>query len=256
MKRTRNERSGRRDERAVTELVSFVLVFGTIVLSVAVVSIVGFQAIQIEQEHEQFHLAERAVDDLSNDFNDILRIDGVSQRDNELAVSGQTIAPGEPGPRLEVAIDHAGGTDTESWRLGSFVYGDDSHAVAYEGGGVFRTSETGKRTSLVEPRIQCEDETAIVSVVKIKEDNRAVQSNGVVSVTATETESYRETFFNVNALEIDVETARSSDRGWERAFDGWTETGDSWTCTGSEGAVVDSLSVHVVTIDIDYATSV
>ncbi len=256
MKRARNEEGWRKDERASTELVGFVLVFGTVVLGIATVSLAGFQVVQLEQDHRQVHHTDRALDGLSNDFDDILRIDGVSQRDHELAGGGGTIAPGEPGPQMEVAVDHADGTDTESWHLGSFGYEGGSHAVAYEGGGVFRTDESGEQTVLTEPRVRCTDETAIISVVTIEEDGRSIQSDGIVSITATETKSYRETFSDISSFEVGIETDRTSDRGWERVFaDGWTETGDRWTCLDSDGPVVDSVTVHVVTIDIDYAPS-
>ena len=120
---------------------------------------------------------------------------------------------------------------------------------------MFRGSTTGKRAPLVEPRLACTDETALVSLVTITEDGGSYQSDGPVSITATETgESYRKTFSDVRSLEVSVDTEGTDAHGWERVFgDEWVRTSEGWTCTGSNVDPITQLSVHIVELDIEYA---
>ncbi|SFS75787.1 DUF7289 family protein [Halostagnicola kamekurae] len=257
MNATSPKRCGRGDDRAVTELVGFVLLFGTVVLSVALVSLVGVQSIQLHEQQQSTRDVDRALVALSADFDDIVRSEGVRERTHRLAVAGGQISTGEPGPKIDLRIDYRGGTETESWRLGSVVYESESGSVTYEGGGVFRTGETGERTPIVEPRLTCSDETALVSLVRITEDGDSYQSARRASITATETgTAYRETFSDVRSLEVGVETDDADARGWADGFgSGWTRTGSGWTCTGPNGDGIEQLSIHVVELDVGVGPS-
>ncbi|KDE58740.1 hypothetical protein EL22_02820 [Halostagnicola sp. A56] len=254
---TRSERRGRENERAVTELVGFVLLFGTVVLSVALVSVVGVQSIQLHEQQQSTRDVDRALVALSADFDDIVRSEGVRERTNRLAVAGGQISTGEPGPKVDLRIDYREGTETESWRLGSVVYESGSESVAYEGGGVFRSGEMGERTAIVEPRLTCSDETALVSLVRITEDGGSYQSARRASITATETgTAYRETFSDVRSLEVGVETDTADTRGWTDVFGSeWTQTGRGWTCAGSDGDGIERLAVHVVELEVSVVPS-
>jgi hypothetical protein len=79
-------RALRRDDRAVSEVLSFVLVFGIILASVAVLSMTGFQAMQDSQRGEQLRNGERAMEALADNVNDVLRYDGIDQRRSELTL--------------------------------------------------------------------------------------------------------------------------------------------------------------------------
>lgn len=257
MNATSPNRCGRGDDRAVTELVGFVLLFGTVVLSVALVSLVGVQSIQLHEQQQSTRDVDRALVALSADFDDIVRSEGVRERTHQLAIAGGQISTGEPGSKIDLRIEHHGGTETESWRLGSVIYESGSGSVAYEGGGVFRTGETGKRTAIVEPRLTCSDETALISLVRITEDGGSYQSARRASITATETgTAYRETFSDVRSLEVGVETDDADARGWADGFGaGWTQTDSGWTCAGSDGDGIEQLSVHVVSLEVGVGPS-
>lgn len=257
MKRTRTGRDGRGDERAVTELVGFVLVFGTVVLAVALVSVVAVQSLSLHEQHQSAREVDRSLIGLAGDFDEILRYEGVHERTHQLPVRGGQIETGGSGPRVDLAVEHGEGTETESWQLGSLVYEDGPMAVAYEGGGVFRRSNTGERTPLVEPRLACTDETALVSLVTIAEGDGSYRSDRPISITATETgESYRKTFTDVRSLEVAVDTDGTDDHGWEGAFgDEWARTSEGRTCSGSTDDPIDRLSVHVVKLDVEHAAA-
>lgn len=257
MKRTRTGADQRRDERGVSELVGFVLVFGTVVLSVALVSVVGMQSLSVHEHHQTARETDRALIGLAADFDDIVRFEGVRERTHELPVRGRRIETGDSGPRVDLTVEHGAETTTESWHLGSVVYEDRSAAVAYEGGGVFQRSETGERTPLVEPRLTCTEETALVSLVTIAEESGSYQSRDPVSITATETsDSYRKTFTDVRSHQVEIGTGDAGGRGWEEAFgDEWTRTDRGWSCSGSDGEQIDRLSVHVVELDIEYTAT-
>ncbi|AHG00820.1 hypothetical protein HALLA_09340 [Halostagnicola larsenii XH-48] len=257
MKRTRIGRDGREDERAVTELVGFVLVFGTVVLAVALVSVVGVQSLDLHDQHQSAREVDRALIGLAGDFDDIARYEGVHERTHQLPVRGGRIETGESGPRVDLAVEHGDRIETESWQLGSLVYEDGSTAVAYEGGGVFRLSNMGERTPVVEPRLACTDGIALVSLVTIAEDGGSYRSDGPIPITATETgASYRKTFSDVRSLEVAVDTDGTDAHGWEGAFDEeWVRTSEGWACSGSNDDPIDRLSVHVVELDVEYAAA-
>lgn len=257
MKRTRNGSRGCGDERAVTELVGFVLVFGTVVLAVALVSVVGVQSLALHEQHQSAREADRALIGLAGDFDDILRYEGVHERTHQLPVRGGRIETDESGPRVDLAVEHGEGTETESWQLGSLVYKDGPTAVAYEGGGVFRRSNTVERTPLVEPRLTCTDDIALVSLVTIPEGGDSYRSDGPISITATETgASYRKTFSDVRSLEVAVDTDGTDTHGWEGAFDEeWDRTSEGWACSGSSDDPIDRLSVHVIELDVEHAAT-
>ncbi|GAB3668770.1 DUF7289 family protein [Halopiger thermotolerans] len=207
-----------RDERAVSELIAFILVFGIILSSVAVLSVTGFQAMEDYQEVEQQRNADRAMTALAANFNDVLRSDGVEQRYGELTLRGGTITVDEGvalnvsvdgdfiGDKSEFDLDHV--RDGNSLPLGAFTYESGDASVKYEGGSVVRTEATGS-VALEEPRIRYDDDrdVAIVSLVVLEESGRSIQSHGGQGVTITvenrTSAVYRSTEVNVSVVSGD-----------------------------------------------------
>ncbi|SDJ93732.1 DUF7289 family protein [Natronorubrum texcoconense] len=224
------------DDRAVSEVVAFVLVFGMILVSVGLLYTVGFQAMHDYQENEQLTNAERAMDALSDNFNDVLRYSGVDQRYGEISMREGTVTTSGDGTAIDIEIGDEQledeyeqfdlGTDS-TVNLGEFRYHDGGDSVAYEGGGLVRADESGSAV-LKQPRITCKDETAIISLVSITGGDHSIQSSEGLGVTMSVNERYS-TVIDVNdgdTVSIEASSTDSQyDTAWESALNsnGWDE---------------------------------
>ncbi|MFD1564740.1 hypothetical protein ACFR99_14455 [Haloarchaeobius amylolyticus] len=236
------------DERGVSDVLAFVLVFAMILGSVVLMSTVGLQAMNDYQEFEQSQNTERAMTSLAANFDDVLRYDGVTERYGELSLRGGTIRSGSSGTNVTINISGTSNPDHEV-NLGTFAYESESGVIAYEGGGLVRKSGDGNSIVLKEPTLTCNNEssdsedTALISLVEVNPgQNRSIQSDGTLGVTITEDERSRE-IHSINDGTVTV----SSETEYNEAWDDIGNDGDDWRCEG-----VDRVAVTVVTVDIEY----
>lgn len=249
----------RGDDRAVSEVLGFVLVFGIIIGSVGLLAFVGFEAMTEYQEGEQLRNAERGMVALADNFNDVLRSDGIDERAGELALREGTITTGSGGAVLNVTVETSDGTvyplESGNVSLGTFQYaaGGREDTIAYEGGGVFRGDSSGNVT-ISEPAVRCDEDSGavIVSLVAIEADNQSLASSNVQEFTAVK-QRYESRTVVTDVEEVKLEFVEPSpyQNGWERSLtnDGWDDDGDVFTCNGDD---IDRVSVHVVVIDVEY----
>lgn len=245
-----------RRERAVSEVLAFILVFTIIIGSVVLVSAVGMQALTSYQEGEQLRNAERAFDALSDNFNDVLRYDGIEDRSGEINLRDGSITTNYEGATIEIYDGDPNGDPLESVTTSGFVYesGSGSDSIAYEGGAIFRGDETGS-VVLEQPMIRCSDDrdTATISILEIEPDARTFQSSEVsqVSISQNESERYRDDVSGNVTVEI---TGSNYLNGWERAL----ENGGFYITEEHENGVVEAtcdveaVTITVVTTEIDY----
>ncbi|MFC4249336.1 hypothetical protein ACFOZ7_20795 [Natribaculum luteum] len=242
----------RGDDRAVSEVVAFVLVFGIIIGSVALLSVVGFQSMEEYKEGEQLRNADRAMSAIADNFNDVLRDDGIEERAGELALREGTIRTGSDGATWEVTVLEDGNPTPlleEDGAFGTFeyVYGDD--AIAYEGGGVFRRDSSGN-VEISEPPLRCSDDAAVVSLVAIDADDRSLQSSETQQFTVVQNRSHEDTVnetFIGDDLTVKLEVDGSQyQNGWDDVLNG-----GNWDNDG-ECEDVERVSVHVVVVDVEY----
>ncbi|OIB57071.1 DUF7289 family protein [Natrialba sp. SSL1] len=245
------------DNRGVSEVIAFVLVFGIILSSVALLSMTGFQAMEDYQENEQLQNAERAMDALAENYNDVLQHSAIEERYAELSLREGTVSTGSDGTELTITIERSdgtsdivkhdfdiGGDSTDSFNLGEFAYTTGSDTIAYDGGAVVRESDYGSAV-VRHPHLKCSDDRAIISLVTIDADERSIQSSDglgfTMSVDNRTTELYDEDIDNVSV------SAGSSpaQTAWE---DHILERGhwDEGECTAAE------VLVTVVEVSIEY----
>ncbi|MFC6767580.1 DUF7289 family protein [Natrinema soli] len=215
------------------------LVFATIIVSVALLSTFGMQAMTEYQEGEQLQNAERAMVSLSDNFDDVLRHDGIEQRYGELSLREGTITTGDSG--TVVTIKSTSSKIDEEVNLGEFTYQSGSDTIAYEGGGVLRSDGEGS-VVLKRPSLTCrEDGAAVISLIKTDSENRSIQSSGGLGVTMTETDRTRTTYDD-----IDTVTVEAIDSDYDDAWDDVYNSSDEWTCNA------DRAVITIVTVDIEY----
>ncbi|MFP9190373.1 DUF7289 family protein [Natronosalvus vescus] len=235
------------DERAVSEVLAFILVFTIVIGSVTIVSVFGMQSLTSYQEGEQLRNAERAMDALSDNFNDVVRYDGITTRSGELNLRDGSITTNHEGTELSITID--GGSD-HTITTGGLVYeaGSGTDTIAYEGGGIFRGDHTGN-VALERPMIRCTEDTAVISLLVIEQEPRTFQSSEISQISISETDSIRRTYTNPGDVTITVDDSDYK-MGWERTLEqgewDWNEDDSEATCTP------DRVTIHIVTAELDY----
>lgn len=232
------------DDRGVSELIGFVVVFGIIISSVGLLYMTGFQAMGDYQEHEQTKNAERAMDALAENFNDIVKNDGVRYRSGELALREGTISSSDMDTNLNVT-----GESTTEWvnASGSFVYEHEGTEIVYEGGAVIRSTDNIDWT-VRNPPIRCadDDDVAIISLVELDGDGSSITAQGSQEVTAIQ--SGTETVRFTDNVSIFIDSPR------EEAFDR-TLTASGWATGSGDGEYVcdtEEAVVRKTTINIEY----
>ncbi|WP_247731679.1 DUF7289 family protein [Halovivax limisalsi] len=240
------------DERGVSEVVGFVVVFGIIIGSVGILYTTGFGAMEEFRENEQQRNADYAFDALAENFNDLVRNDGIRQRSGELNLRKGTIEVGSSNVVKEVTVD---GTDvlephlndTGRSDIGSFTYEYEGTTVAYQGGAVTKVTDSGE-LAVRNPPMQCIDgETAIVSLVVVDGDPPRLTSSSGREITASKRAT---TVVRGNSVDIVLGTS-PAEPAWNRSLSeqGFSGSGNTFTCGGgSSGSVV----VRITTVEIAY----
>lgn len=249
-------------ERAVSDMIAFMLVFATIIVSVALLSTFGMQAMTDYQESEQLQNAERAMVSLSDNFDDVLRHDGIEQRYGELSLREGTVSTGDSGTKLNISIgggdpigtdsgefaDYGDGTTAD---LGEFAYSTDGNRIAYEGGGLVRGDESESwSTALKRPQLRCGDDVAIISLVTISADDRSIQSSGGLGLTMSVEDRSSRVYTGEDNVSITVVDSAYED-AWNSTLEsgGWGDNAPQ-TCEfdGGSGRVV----ITIIDADLEY----
>lgn len=248
---TQSAAQGRQNDRAVSDVLAFILVFGIILTSVATLSMFGFQAMTDYQEGEQQRNAGRAMESLAENFNDVMRYDGIEERRGELSLRDGAVTSGTDGTKLNVSVDgtFVGNHSTfdnvsgNEFDLGTFAYESDSDTVAYEGGAVVRKGESGSAV-LKRPHLKCNPDTgsAVVSLVRIDTENRTVQSSEGVSVSMIETDRNSIVYEDDgNPIDVNVSATETPYRGAWDSIEEW-----------DDGCTPTRVVVTITTVELDY----
>lgn len=260
MRRTRTitATSDQQDSRAVSDVLAFILVFAIILSSITLLSMTGLQAMRDYQEAEQLQNADRAMEALAVNFNDVIRYDGIEQRYGELALREGTVSTGDSGTTLTISIDgdpiddarFDGYGDGATIDLGEFTYTSEGDRIAYEGGGIVRGDES-ESWSLVSkrPQLRCGDETAVISLVRVSADDRSIQSSDGLGFTMSVESRSSKVYNETSNVDISVEESDYDDA--------WSSTLDSGNWNAGTCDVVDAgdpgrVVVTLVEVDIEY----
>ncbi len=237
------------DTRGISEVVAFVLIFAIILGSVGFLYTTGFGAMNSYQENEQQTNAVRAMESLTDNFNDVMRSNGVNERYGELTLRGGTIATGDGGTELEITTGD--GQVDETIQLGEFAYEDDGEIVAYEGGALIRADDTGS-VPIREPQFTCRDRggegetTAVVSLVSVTGEERSFQSSSGTGVTMS-VEEYDTTVYDEPG-KVTITADTDNDNEYGVAWESMLGDDDGWTC--GEESDVDRLVLTVVDVEV------
>ena len=164
-------------DRAASEVLSFALVFGLVVGSVAIVSVSGLSSLESARDAEQMNNAERAFDILSDNMADI-HDRGAPSRATEVSLGESQLYTGE-NVTFNVTVKDSSGTlstVTRTREIRPIVYeGNKDRRIVYEAGAIFRVEREGG-LMLEEPPFVTESERAMIPVVATQ--SGSVESTG------------------------------------------------------------------------------
>lgn len=255
-----------RDERAVSDVIAFVLVFSIIITSVGFVYAVGFGALTDLQEGEQQANAERSMSALAVAMDDILR-ERSGDRAADINLAGETMTV-DDDYQLEVEINETAGNETETID-GALVYGVGSDTqIIYMGGAVIRVDPNGAFVTRG-PRFACRNDggrsRSVVTAPTITDDDNegGLSSDGSVRVEAEISNRLASTLTYTSAgnddveyLQVTVTDAPTADLQTriEAAWEQWFDRQDGWESDGTCEFSNDDGTVFVrnAAIDISY----
>lgn len=240
------------DDRSVSDVLAFVLVFSIIITSVGLVYSIGFSSLNDFQEAEQKTNAARAFDAFSSVFDDIQEGRAVA-RNGEFRLNGGTIQLSRES-EVDIRVEDSGGTTLWSGTntTGSIQYTVDGTTIGYENGAAFRRD--GDASAMFnEPSMLCEGDRAVVSLVVLTPNNATAQSgDGNVLVKARESRtevlySAQGSGSTAESVTLSVSDSTFGD-AWERYLvdNGWTDLGG-----GKYGCSADAIVVRVTVIDVE-----
>ena len=186
------------DDRAVSEVVGYVLVLALVVSTMGVLFTTGFGALQDAQGAEQVNNVERAFDVLDANFEDMYR-DGAPSRATEMRLVDGSLGFGEP-TTIDVTQD---GETIDNLTV-------TTHPIEYESGGGTRIvydhgalirAEDDSSVMLAEPNFVLDDDHVVVSGVRTRP-----MSDSPTSVDRTET-----VLIGGEHLRTDIAATNSSD---------------------------------------------
>ena len=230
----------RHDERGVSDLVAFTMIFMIVFASIGMIAIFGFDAVNHVREGEQTDSAQSAMITLADQLNGIADHESPA-RSTEIRVGGATLHIDE-GPLVNVTVDYGdGNTTTWSQHLGSITYRLGDQRVVVTGGAVIRADE--QSSFLVrEPPLLCTDQHARLNLIRLEalddptiSTDRSIQIRNHHQRTRLIAPVNRTWMYQGQSVTIEFNDTEHLD-AWEQFFTGennWTNEGDGvFTCDG------------------------
>lgn len=246
-------------ERAVSEVVSYVLVFGLVVSAVGIVSVSGLSTLQDVRNDEQMENAERAFGVLDDNLADVHRR-GAPSRATEINLAEASLAT-EDNVTVQVDVTDTSGTTWSSpdWLVRPVVYeGDEGRQLAYEAGAVFRTSNGGG-IRVHEPPFVVRNDRVLLSVVGLNRPDRQAVGGSTVLIRGKQQATrvaYSSTANDVDRVTMTLRETPRTDL-WRTYFEerGFTCTSlsDGIECTFDPSGSIEQVYVvyHDITVDIE-----
>ncbi|MGQ4554664.1 DUF7289 family protein [Halobellus sp. GM3] len=155
-----------RTDRAVSETVSFVLVFSLVVASVGAVYAVGVAELEATRDAERVENAQRAFDVLADNLGDI--IEGAPSRGTEVKLAEATLrSVGDAS--VNVTVDPGGGAPNVSWEYSPspIVYDVDAGGeIRLSNGAVLRDSAAGGAAVVRGPPLVVDDDRVHLTLIR------------------------------------------------------------------------------------------
>lgn len=158
------------DDRAVSEVVGFILVFSLVLATISFVYVGGFSGLQDTRDHEQMANAERAFDVLANNLEELGQGKAPS-RATEIKLAGAQLRTTEP----TLITVNTTGMNASGASPRSIVYQPESSnsAVIYEAGAVLR-DDGGEAIMIREPDFVFGPNRTVMRVIETRGGKQSI----------------------------------------------------------------------------------
>lgn len=240
----------RDDDRGLSEVIGYVMVFALILTGVIFISTMGLSSLEDIRSNEQIDNTERAFDVISQNIADIYQR-GAPSRTTEIDLGSGRISLGSP---IVMNISNESTVITEK-RISPIVYTVDEDSIVYAGGAIFRTRDDSG-VVLQKPPIIVNDDGIHVTLVGTRTRETNTLGGGTARIRAVKSYSRLaayDTQGTHDTLWVNVTSPRSS--LWEEAMDGPQMTCYSGSDTPTDVVACrysypDTVAVSVVMIDV------
>ena len=245
------------DDRAVSDVLAFVLIFGVMVTSVGLIAVVGFDAVEGMSDGEQLQSAEVSMAELADQMTGIADHEA-PVRSTEFRMRGATTRVID-SPTLNVTITSEGGDEwNASISLGGVAYELGDSTIAVVGGSVVRVDGT-HAVMLREPPFMHVDDRARLNLIQV----RMLRTSGAITTDSTVqlrshhdrtrliTPDNRSQLRDVVAIHIDVVGDDPIAEVWDGYFDdhpAWSDGPDGWVADDLDNGAI----VRLTWVDVQF----
>jgi len=220
-------------DRAVSEVVSYVLVFGLVVSAVGIVSVSGLSTLQDVRDDEQIENAQRAFDVLADNLADVHRR-GAPSRATELSLGEAQLSTGDNVTMRVRVKSSTEPTRSEAWRLRPIVYtGSENRKLVYEAGAVFRISTGGNGVRVHDPPFVVNRDRVLISIPGTNRPDRQAISGTTVLVRGVgqgQEVAFNGTATDITSVNVTMDGTERADL-WKQYFN---ESGFTCSLSGSD----------------------
>lgn len=249
--------SHRPRDRAVSDALAYVLVFGIAVAAVAAVVVAGVPALETVRDHERMNNAERAFEVHAAGVDDVVTGRAPS-RTTEIALAGGTLRTGAT-VTVNVTGEHASNGSrafTGEYEVVPVVYeGPDGTRLLYVAGAVVRESRGGSHVVDGPPLVTGGDELVLPVVQTRARETTTLTGSGTVLVRTERATSDRLVRSTDGRLDVTISIESPRADAWARHLDArpgvacTTPTASTATCELTD---VERAVVTVVKLDVDF----
>ncbi|MHC1565647.1 MAG: DUF7289 family protein [Candidatus Syntropharchaeales archaeon] len=230
------------DEDAVSEALGFILVFAIITLSIGIIYVVGYPAIQDSKDRAQMRNMEKNFIVLQSSI-DTVALGQSPVKTIRMGLGGGTITVDGSGGALSVTAPNI----SYNGNVGNITYEMDGRQIIYENGGIWSRYPSGGSVEISSPKISLRKDSSdlrylTVSIIEINSSISSVGGDGIITFTiesADQTTSAPQIESTAGTAWINITT--STPDAWARYFrdlndtagGGVSVTSGTMTCNAS-----------------------
>jgi len=243
------------DDRGISDVIGYVLVFALILGAVVIVSTTGLSELADIRTNEQIDNAERAFDVIAENLGDVYA-SGAPSRATEIDLASASLSLGTP---ITMNVTN-GSTTLLRQQITPIVYeGEARSRIVYEGGAVFRTQDDSG-VVLREPPVITAPDGVHVTVVGTRSRQADSVTGGTVRLRSERASAFLAEYGTEDPLWLNVTSPRWEQ--WETALQrpgvsclsgGATPT-DVVACNLTASGAPTRVAVSVVRIDVSITT--
>lgn len=200
-----------RNNAAVSETVGYILLLAIVTLSMGVIYIVGYPALQSNIDANAFESAEQNFIVLQSNMERVA-FDQTPVKVLKLKLQSSEIATSN---RSSITIDYDG--NTFFYPTGEIEYSKDNKAISYEMGSVFKRYPPSSVVMVSEPKIYTGKVNNVnvttIGIVSVNGHNDFISGNGIVTLTMKNNESYMDTTSGRTDVKIQINSTHA--QKWE-----------------------------------------